>query len=126
MGEDIKPVDFVASALRDLKKFPPTAQRNIGYALDQAQRGNKPDDAKPLRGKDFPGAGVLEIVEDFQTNTYRVVYTVRYAEAIYVLHCFQKKAKQGIATPQQEIEIVKQRLRYVEQTRRQRKLKESE
>lgn len=106
------------AALKDLKEFPAKVQRSIGYALDMAQRGEKSDYAKPLHGSDFPGAGVLEIVQDFQTDTYRAVYTVRYAEAIYVLHCFQKKAKKGIATPKADMDLIKQRLRQVEQGRK--------
>ena len=81
----------------------------IGYALDLVQRGEKPANAKPLKG--FRGASVLEIVEDFDGDTWRAVYTVAVADAIYVLHFFQKKSKRGIATPKQEIDLIKRRLR---------------
>ncbi|MBV9867071.1 MAG: type II toxin-antitoxin system RelE/ParE family toxin [Abitibacteriaceae bacterium] len=110
----LKPVYWVASARKDLKAFPAPVRRNIGLALDAAHRGGKSLAAKPLRGKSFPGASVLEVVEDFHSDTYRAVYTVRFAEAIYVLHCFQKKSKRDIATPQQEIEVIRHRLRDAE------------
>jgi phage-related protein len=85
----------------------------MGYALYQAQLGRKAPSAKPLAG--FGGAGVLEIVEDFQTNTYRAVYTVKFARLVYVLHAFQKKSKKGIATPKPEVDLIKRRLRFAEQ-----------
>jgi phage-related protein len=78
-------------------------------ALYLAQRGGRHAQAKPLKG--FGGAGVLEIVEDHDGNTYRVVYTVKLAAAVYVLHAFQKKSTRGIATPQHELELIKQRLK---------------
>ncbi len=81
----------------------------MGFALDLAQRGGKHCDAKPLRG--FGGAGVLEIVDDFDGDTYRAIYTVKFRGAVYVLHAFQKKAKRGIATPRHEIELIQVRLR---------------
>ena len=85
----------------------------FGHALDLAQRGDKHDSAKVLRG--FGCAGVLEIVEDDADGTYRAVYTVKFEEAVFVLHCFQKKSKSGIATPKQDIEIVRARLRSAQQ-----------
>jgi phage-related protein len=81
----------------------------FGYALYLAQLGDKHDQAKPLKG--FGGAGVLEVVEDHDGDTYRAVYTVRIAKAVYVLHVFQKKAKRGIATPKSDLDLIKQRLR---------------
>jgi phage-related protein len=84
----------------------------MGYALYVAQRGGKHRDAKALTG--FGGAGVVEVVKDFRGDTFRSVYTVRYAGAVYVLHAFQKKSKTGRETPRQEIELVKQRLREAE------------
>ena len=77
-----------------------------------AQVGQKHPDAKPLKG--FGGTGVLEVVEDFQGDAYRAVYTVRYAEAVYVVHCFQKKSTQGIATPKPDVELIKSRLKAIE------------
>jgi phage-related protein len=80
----------------------------IGRALDEAQWGRKPPEAKPLKG--FGGAGVLEIIDDHKGNTYRAVYTVSFPKAVYVLHCFQKKSRKGIATPKAEINVIKSRL----------------
>jgi phage-related protein len=85
----------------------------MGFALWQAQCGGKHLDAKPLRG--FGGAGVLEIVEDHDGNTYRAVYTVTFAEVVYVLHAFQKKSKKGMKTPPGEIQLVQRRLKTAEQ-----------
>lgn len=89
----------------------------MGYALFLAQTGKMHGDAKPLKG--FGGAGVLEVVEDHQGDTYRAVYTVRFEEAVYVLHAFQKKSKQGRKTPPQEIEMVRRRLKAAEDHHRQ-------
>ena len=84
----------------------------MGYALYVAQRGDKHRDAKVLSG--FDGAGIVEIVTDHRGDTFRAVYTVRFAGAIYVLHAFQKKSKRGIATPRRDMELIKQRLREAE------------
>jgi phage-related protein len=81
----------------------------FGFALHQAQTGRKHDQAKPLRG--FGGASVLEVVEDHMGDTYRAVYTVKIADAVYVLHCFQKKSRHGIQTPKQDIDLIHERLR---------------
>jgi len=105
----LKPVYWMGSTLRDLRDSPEDVKDGIGYALELVQRGEKPANAKPLKG--FGGASVLEIVEDFDSDTWRAVYTVAVANAVYVLHVFQKKAKKGIATPKKEIDLVKQRLR---------------
>ncbi len=88
-------------------------KQDIGYALFEAQKGQKSDAAKPLKG--FRGAGVLEIIERFDGDTYRAVYTVKFQKIVYVLHCFQKKSKSGIKTPQQEIDLIKQRLKIAEE-----------
>ena len=80
----------------------------MGYALYQAQLGLKARSAKPLRG--FGGAGVLEIIEDHGSDTYRAVYTVQFSDVVYVLHAFQKKSKKGIATPRLDVDLVKRRL----------------
>ena len=80
----------------------------MGYALYRAQEGKKAPAAKPLKGI-VKGAGVLEVIEDHETDTYRVVYTVRFSEAVYVLHAFQKKSKKGIATPKHEIALIRRR-----------------
>ena len=107
-----KPLFWVGSARKDLREFPEEIKDIVGHALHIAQVGGKHPDAKPLVG--FGGAGVLEIVEDHSGNTYRAVYTVRFAEAVYVLHAFQKKSKRGIRTPEKEIELVRERLKRAE------------
>jgi len=104
-----KPIEWVGSSLEDLREFPDEVTAMMGYALFLAQVGRKHPDAKPLKG--FGGASVLEVVEDHRGDTYRAVYTVKFAEAVYVLHAFQKKSKKGIATPKQDIELVKARLK---------------
>lgn len=105
----IKPVIWMGSSLDDLREFPEDVREVVGYALYLAQAGSKHPDAKPLKG--FKGAGVLEVVEDFNGDTYRAVYTVKFAGSVYVLHVFQKKSKQGIATPKQDIDLIKERLK---------------
>lgn len=104
----MKPVHWIGSSGKDLRAMPEEVQDDIGYALYLAQMGDKHADAKPLTG--FKGAGVLEIVENHDGDTYRAVYTVRFANAIYVLHAFQKKSKRGIATPQADLDLIKRRL----------------
>ena len=122
-----KPTEFVGSAREDLSNFPREVRLVMGHALYLAQIGLKHPDAKPLKGhRDFKGAGVLEVVDDYDGDTYRAVYTVKFAGVLYVLHAFQKKAKSGIATPQKDIEIIKARLKrarehYEEQYLRKRK-----
>jgi phage-related protein len=93
----LKPVVWIRSSKDELKKFPRTVQSHLGFALKVAQSGGKHPDAKPMKG--FGDAGVIEIVEDYDRDTFRAVYTVKFAEAIYVLHAFQKKSKSGVATP---------------------------
>lgn len=88
--------------------MPADVQDVFGHALDLAERGLKHPEVKPLKG--FGGAGVLEVVEDFDTNTYRAVYTVRFDNAAYVLHCFQKKSTSGVKTAQRDIELIRTRL----------------
>ena len=103
-----KSVRWVGSSRDDLRLFPEEVRNRIGGALWEAQLGRKAPYAKPLKG--FGGAGVLEVVDDFDGNTYRAVYTVRFAEIVYVLHAFQKKSTRGIATPAREIRVIQQRL----------------
>lgn len=110
---DVKPLFWVASTKKDLMALPGEVIDTFGYALHLAQAGKKHDQAKPLHG--FGSAGVLEIVEDFHGNAYRAVYTVRFAAAVFVLHVFQKKAKRGIATPKQDVDLIKDRLKAAEQ-----------
>lgn len=109
-GADLpKPVRWVGSSEEDVSGFPPDVRRRIGGALWDAQVGRKAPYAKPLRG--FGDAGVLEIADDFDGNTFRAVYTVRFAKAVYVLHAFQKKSKRGVATPGTELDLIKRRLK---------------
>ena len=109
---DQKPCIFIGSSLKDLKRFPAKVKNRIGFALNEVQEGGEPIAAKALRG--FGGRAVLELVDDFDSDTYRAVYTVRFAGVVYVLHAFQKKAKRGVATPQQDVELIKSRLRDAE------------
>lgn len=105
----LKPVEWIGSSLNDLKEFPDEVQQVVGYALYIAQCGDKHPSAKPLKG--FKGAGVVEVVEDFDGDTYRAVYTIKFADVVYVLHSFQKKSKQGIATPKQDVDLIDARLK---------------
>ena len=92
-----------------MRALPRPVQRAFGVALWAVQIGETPPSAKPLKG--FGGAGVLELIENDSGGTYRAVYTVRYATAVYVLHVFQKKSKRGQATPQRDMDLVKTRLK---------------
>ena len=103
----LKELCWVGSSRSDLKDMPLAVQRDIGFSLHQAQEGKMPFSAKPLKGI---GAGVMEIVSDYNKNTYRAVYVIKLADVIYVLHSFQKKSKSGIKTPKQDIDLIKQRL----------------
>jgi phage-related protein len=114
----LKPIVWVRSSKEDLKRFPELAQRHIGFALKTGQMGEKHLDAKAMRG--FGGASVIEVVEDYDRNAYRAVYTVRFAEAIYVLHCLQKKSRHGVATDRRDIDLIKERLARAEELHRER------
>jgi phage-related protein len=114
---ELKRCLFVGSSRKDLRRFPAKVQNRFGYALHRVQEGDEPPAAKALKG--FGGRTVLELVDDFDGNTYRAVYTVRFAGVVYVLHAFQKKAKKGIATPLKDIELIKSRLRDAESHYRQ-------
>lgn len=104
---EMKPLVWVGSSHEDLTEFPPEVQHEMGYALYVAQEGDKHPKAKPLKGF----SGVMEICSSYRTNTYRVVYTTKIGDVIYVLHAFQKKAKRGIQTPKKEIALIKRRLK---------------
>jgi phage-related protein len=104
-----KPLLWVGSAKKDLLSMPEEVQDTFGYALHLAQTGSKHEQAKPLKG--FGSAGVLEVVESEAGSTYRAVYTVKIAGAVYVLHCFQKKSSSGIATPKPDMDLVRERLK---------------
>jgi phage-related protein len=106
---DEKPLKWIASSYKDLMALPRGVQRRFGYALGLAQWGDRDDAAKVLKG--FGGAGVLEVIENDEGGTYRAVYTVSFAEAVFVLHCFQKKSKRGSETPKEDMDIIRERLK---------------
>lgn len=110
--QDPKPFKWVGSSRKDLKAFPKTVRRDIGQALYAAQCGEEYPSVKALKG--FGGRSVLEVISTDHTDTFRAVYTVRFRDAIYVLHAFQKKSKKGIATPKPDIELINRRLSEVE------------
>ena len=118
-----KPLAWVGSSQKDYRAFPDPVKDDMGYALYLAQIGRRHESAKPLRG--FGGASVLELVEDHDGDTYRAVYTVRFAAAVYVLHAFQKKSRKGRETPKRDMDIVRRRLRTAEEDARQQARKES-
>ena len=107
-----KQLIWIGSSKKDLVALPLDVRKFFGHALDFAQRGDRHDAAKPLKG--FGGAGVIEIVEDDVGGTYRAVYTVKFAEAVFVLHCFQKKSKSGIVTPKEDMDIIRARQKVAE------------
>jgi len=99
-----KEVAWVSSARKDLSHFPDPVKDEVGYTLHRVQEGKSPLNVKRMQGL---GAGVMEIISDYDTNTYRAVYVLNLNEKIYVLHCFQKKSKRGNETPKEEIEVIK-------------------
>jgi phage-related protein len=107
-----KPLEWIGSSHKNLMALPLGVRRVFGYALSLAQNGDQHDAAKVLKG--FGGAGVLEVVEDDAGGTYRAVYAVKFKEAVFVLHCFQKKSTQGIATPKVDMDIIRARLKVAE------------
>jgi len=113
MKEQEKPLKWIASSYKDLMRFPPDVRKFVGYALGYAQQGTRHAAAKSLKG--FGGAGVLEVIEDDAGGTYRAVYTVKFEEAVFVLHCFQKKSKRGIETPKEDMDIIRDRLKVAEE-----------
>jgi phage-related protein len=108
----LKPLRWIGPAKKDLLAMPEEVQQVFGFALFQAQIGHLHPAAKPLKG--FGSAGIVEIVEDRRGNAYRAVYTVRFAGAVYVLHCFEKKSKRGIETPKREMDLIRVRLKEAE------------
>jgi phage-related protein len=107
--DELKKIFWMGSSRKDLKAMPVEVRGNFGHALHVAQRGLKHKHAKPLRG--FGSAGVLEVVESGEGTTYRAVYTVKIAGAVYVLHSFQKKSKKGIGTPKPDMDLIRDRLK---------------
>ncbi len=114
-----KELRWIGGALKALSKLPEEVKRVLGYAIWLAQQGDKHPDAKPLKG--FGGGGVLEVVEDYDGDTYRAVYTVKFKDAVYLLHAFQKKSKRGAQTPQEDIDIIRSRLKIAEADHEQRR-----
>jgi phage-related protein len=107
-----KPLRWIGSAKKDLLAMPDEVQQVFGFALYYAQIGLLHQDAKPLKG--FDSAAVLEIVEDRRGDAYRAIYTVRFAQAVYVLHRFQKKSRHGAETPKPEMDLIRARLKDAE------------
>ncbi len=107
-----KPLLWIGSSYRDLMELPPDIRQFFGFALGLAQAGEQHGYAKVLKG--FGCAGVLELVENDIGGTYRAVYTVKFADAVFVLHCFQKKSKQGSETPKKEMDLIRKRLSVAE------------
>lgn len=105
-------VRWMGSARKDLRSLPKAVRCRFAYAIYMAQLGNKHPNAKPMRG--FGGAGVLEVVEDLERETFRAVYTVRFEDVVYVLHAFQKKSKRGAETDQTDIDLIRARLKRAE------------
>ena len=113
MKKERKPIEWIGSSLKDLRAFPEEVKDVMGVALDVAQQGEKHESTKPLQG--FGGAGVLEVIDDFDGDTYRAIYTVKLKGVVYVLHAFQKKSKKGVSTPKEEIDLVKKRFKSAEE-----------
>ena len=107
-----KPLVWVGSCRKDFLEFPDEVKSERGYGLFQVQLGKRHRKAKTLSS--FGGAGVVEIIDDHKGDTFRTVYTVRFAASVYVLHAFQKKSKKGSATPQADIKRIEKRLRHAE------------
>lgn len=112
MAEQVKPLIWIGGSKKDLMTLPLDVRKFFGHALDFAQRGDQHDAAKPLKG--FGSAGILEVVESDSDGTYRAVYTVKFAQAVFVLHCFQKKSKRGIVTPKEDMDNIRARLKVAE------------
>lgn len=117
-GLVLAPVEWIGSSRKDLRAFPRPVQREIGQALFAAQCGEEYPSVKALKG--FGGRAVLEIVASFDSAAYRAVYTVRFADVVYVLHAFQKKSTHGSATPQREIDLIRRRLAAAERRHHER------
>ena len=107
-----RPLDWVGSSKRDFMRFPAPVQAELGNALGVAQFGGMHPSAKPWKGQ---GPGVFEVVEDHVGDTFRAVYTVRFREAVYVLHAFQKKSPHGIKTARTDVGLIAKRLRIAQQ-----------
>lgn len=102
--EKVKRLFWIASSNKDLEKFPMTVKNTMLFALGLAQKGEKHSSAKPFKG--FGGTSVMEIVQRGENGTFRVLYAIKFEDAVYVLHAFQKKSKKGIKTPKQEVDLI--------------------
>lgn len=111
--QTVKPLLWISSSKKDLMEMPEDVITDFGYGLFQAQIGKHPDIAKTLSG--FGGAAVIELVQDCKGDTFRAVYTVKFSDAIVVLHAFQKKSKKGKETPKQDMELIRTRLKLAEE-----------
>jgi phage-related protein len=109
VSDSNKPLVWIGSTLKDLRAFPEEVKDVMGFALSEAQVGGKHPDAKPLKG--YKGAGVLEVVDDYEGDTYRAVYTVKFEGVVYALHAFQKKSKTGKATDKTDLDMIERRLK---------------
>jgi phage-related protein len=108
--DERKPVEWIGSSRDDLKSFPEEVRQEVGYALLEAQTGRKSKNAKPSEVD-----GVMKIVSNFDSNAYRVFYSVKLGSTVYALHCFQKKSTQGIKTSLNDINLVKRRLKLAQE-----------
>lgn len=106
---DTRKILYMGSSLKDMRKLPQDVSEVFNYGFEIAVRGGKHPDAKPCEG--FSGSTVLKIVADEKNNTYRAVYTVQFKKAVYVLHVFQKKSKQGKTTPKKDLDLIQKRLK---------------
>jgi phage-related protein len=102
----LRPLVWMGDSLDNIRSFAPEVRTAVGYALQLVQAGETPLSVKPFKGV---ASGVYEIVKRYDTDTYRAVYAVKIGEKIYILHAFQKKSKQGIKTPQSDVDLIKQR-----------------
>lgn len=118
MADCKREIIYLGSSQKDARKLPLEVQELFAYALDVAVHGGQHEDAKPLSG--FHGRSVVEVVSDYRSDTFREVYTIRFEEAVYVLHIFQKKSKKGRETPKEDMELINQRLKWAEALHKER------
>jgi phage-related protein len=108
----MKPLHWIKGCLKSVQEFPEEVQHEVGFSLQRAQKGGKAANAVPLVG--FGSSKVLEVIIDESGDTFRAIYTVKFKEAVYALHAFQKKSKRGRETPRSEMELIKSRLKFAE------------
>lgn len=119
-----KPIRWMGSSQNDLRKFPPSVKRAMGFCLRKLQEWQDDERIKPMTGHEkFKGGRVREIVDDYNTDTYRTVVAAKFPDTLYVLHAFKKKSKSGISTPKSDIDLIVERLKAVEDLRRKAGLK---